>query len=1187
MQIKRLWGLAISLTLFLTGTAAPFPPIAASAASVTVKYYLVENGTEIETTRLQPGLIRTKLTLADDRKGYSLTSALYNADNGQLMDVALGRAQQTAGTFQVDIPVPAPASQYEMKVYVWGNFQELKPVTAVKLLDTNSLLPPSGSQIINDMKAMHPNKQHPRILAVQEDFDRIVRLRETDPFYRGLSRSVLHKSDAIIAQPVSVYEKPDGLRLLTVSRTVLDRVTHLAMAYKLTSEPAYAQRAFDELQAAANFPDWNPVHFLDTAEMSAAFAIGYDWLYDWLSDSQKQTLRTAMISKGLNQVMDDYLDKPRSRTYQWSLPGNVNNWRFVCNGAMAMAALAIADEEAESLCIDVLDYGAENMADAMTLFVPNGEYGEGTVYWDYAMRYLSYYASSLEASAGSDYGITQSPALDQTIYFPVYMTGPAGMFNFHDAAETTIQTPVYLWYAKVFEEPGIAALRKGMLEDSHYNGFPEELLWYDPEMGKQTDRILESYNFSSASDVIALSPANVEEGISGVDIVPTNSARPRGSSAKIWGTGKNTELRSWHFPNADAASSEDMVVYFSIRNEDVHSGAALVMRGYDGAGRAGDYRVVQFVGNRVLLCGEDIGFSYELGKWYDVALYQSLERGFFRLMIKEETAEEWENTYVVSRAPAQINNVEKLNGFHLGILSSAAETVVYVDDFFYGYTDWAYPVLEENSRINEDFNTFTGTLPSEWAVDDITAVPGASMVPVTVDGKPGTSLRLQIENADARRTLYLRHRPFKPYHTARMPVDGRMNLQFKMGYPATGVPKDQHGEVWVVMNFADRNGVSTETAFTSIAFAGGNGIHLLRAGTSGTFQTRPFSFREGELYEFGITYTYDEEPENREFTVSVKDQFGNLYVVPYTGDWTPGMQYLSSIDFVLQAWQGDTPGILLDDYSMNTAEAAGGNLNQYLSLDYQAVGYDNASFRSSWDDDALFAAMHTGKNNGSHSQLDMGTFILDAMGERFFMDLGADDYNLTSNTHTLYRYRAEGHNTVVINPGGEYDQVPDAECQIDYYRSTDEEAFAVSNMGEAYAGSTNVRRGLKLTDHRSAVVVQDEITCADDADIWWFAHTDASIDIAEDGKSAILTKNGKRLWVGMISSGDYRFTARPAAPFPASPSVDGQNPNTGIQKLSIQSTAGTDRIISVAMIPLQNGESAPASIPIYEPLIQW
>ena len=64
----------------------------------------------------------------------------------------------------------------------------------------------------------------------------------------------------------------------------------LAMAYILTKDAKYAEGLYDIFEAAGNFPDWNPQHFLDVAEMTCAFAIGYDWLYDYWSDEQKKFL---------------------------------------------------------------------------------------------------------------------------------------------------------------------------------------------------------------------------------------------------------------------------------------------------------------------------------------------------------------------------------------------------------------------------------------------------------------------------------------------------------------------------------------------------------------------------------------------------------------------------------------------------------------------------------------------------------------------------------------------------------------------------------------------------------------------------------------------------------------------------------------------------------------------------------
>jgi hypothetical protein len=232
----------------------------------------------------------------------------------------------------------------------------------------------------------------------------------------------------------------------------------------------------------------------------------------------------------------------------------------------------------------------------------------------------------------------------------------------------------------------------------------------------------------------------------------------------------------------------------------------------------------------------------------------------------------------------------------------------------------------------------------------------------------------------------------------------------------------------------------------------------------------------------------------------------------------------------------------------------------------------------------------------NHGHLDSGTFIIDAFGERFADELGNDSYSLpsyfngTGGRWNYYRTRAEGQNTIVINPARGADQTLNAHTRIIEFESKPRGGYAIADLTPAFARYvTDVKRGIMLGDDRKYVVVRDEIIGADPFEAYWFMHTKAEIELSADGRSAILTKNGKRLWVGIISPGGV-FTVMPAAPLPTSPQTNGtarQNKNDGIQKLSIHAEGVTKLSTTVAFFPLKDNEETPKKLPSVKALKDW
>jgi hypothetical protein len=314
--------------------------------------------------------------------------------------------------------------------------------------------------------------EHPRLILLDSDLDHIRLLIQQNPLARKVHADLVKEADKLISAPQVEY-KLVGPRLLAQSRHCLERVYTLALLYRLEKKPQYLDRAVRELRAAAEFKDWNPSHFLDTAEMTHAFAIGYDWLYPALSQDERTWIRGALVEKGLNAGLAAY-------ETQASWVGSRTNWNQVCNGGVGIGALAVADEEPEKSRVLVRD-ALDSLPRAMAAYGPDGGWAEGPSYWHYGTTYAVYFIAALESALGTDFGLSAAKGFDRTGRFRVYGSGPSGKsFNYADAHDHVDPAPEMFWLAHRFKEPVYAWQEQRILETG---GTPEalDLVWFQPE----------------------------------------------------------------------------------------------------------------------------------------------------------------------------------------------------------------------------------------------------------------------------------------------------------------------------------------------------------------------------------------------------------------------------------------------------------------------------------------------------------------------------------------------------------------------------------------------------------------------------------------------------------------------------------------------------------------------------------
>ena len=319
---------------------------------------------------------------------------------------------------------------------------------------------------------------HPRLILLDEDLPALREFIKTDQRGQAWYRNARAEAERLYNRPLQKHELPDGRRLLATSRDVVDRMYHWGFFYRMEGDRKWLDRAWREMESVVSYPDWNPSHYLDTAEMMHAIGIGYDWFYNDLTDEQRRTIRDGLWQHGLRLSHAAYMGLEAEGMQNWQ--NNTNNWNFVCNGGTSLAAMAVLDEMPEP-CTDILEAGFQHIQIPLPHFEPDGAWWEGVGYWGYAMRYFVPYLRGLETAFGTDFGFIaglQGSGFEQAGDFPVYLVSPQGsIYNFADSGSgsTKFEHSHLFYLAKRFQNPLYQ-----YFQEQQTSGGLMDLLYYQP-----------------------------------------------------------------------------------------------------------------------------------------------------------------------------------------------------------------------------------------------------------------------------------------------------------------------------------------------------------------------------------------------------------------------------------------------------------------------------------------------------------------------------------------------------------------------------------------------------------------------------------------------------------------------------------------------------------------------------------
>jgi hypothetical protein len=211
-----------------------------------------------------------------------------------------------------------------------------------------------------------------------------------------------------------------------------------------------------------------------------------------------------------------------------------------------------------------------------------------------------------------------------------------------------------------------------------------------------------------------------------------------------------------------------------------------------------------------------------------------------------------------------------------------------------------------------------------------------------------------------------------------------------------------------------------------------------------------------------------------------------------------------------------------------------------------------AMMRTSWTDaDAIYLGLKAGSANVNHAHMDIGSFVVDALGERWALDLGMQSYesleskgvglwNKTQDGQRweILRYNNRYHNTLTFD-----DELQLVQENAEITQSTTAPNFmsAVTDLSNIYKNKVkDAKRGVAIMD-KNLVVIRDEITNNEvSTRMQWTMVTPADVKIL-DYNTVELTQNGKKMYMQVVSKNKISLKTWSTDPVN---SFDESNPGT-------------------------------------------
>ncbi|MEP2531472.1 DUF4962 domain-containing protein [Shimia sp.] len=307
-----------------------------------------------------------------------------------------------------------------------------KPVTTWSSSRTFSIQDglPQTPLPARDTRLKGAAQTHPRLWMTTDRLDAFCESVKTNPDHCTWStfyeKSVLPWMDREVMKEPAGY--PNNVRVAPVWRqTYIDlqeawyAIRHLAIGGRVTGNAEMTARAKEWLLEVAS---WDPNGVTSRAytdewayRVTNALAWGYDWLYNDLSEDERETVRAVLLER-TRDIAEHAIINAKIHLF----PYDSHAVRSV-SLTIIPACIALLGDDPENEALDWLNYSIEFL---FTVYSPwgdsDGGWAEGSNYWMMGMAYLIDAANRLKSYTGLD--LYKRPFFQNTGDFALFCKAP-------------------------------------------------------------------------------------------------------------------------------------------------------------------------------------------------------------------------------------------------------------------------------------------------------------------------------------------------------------------------------------------------------------------------------------------------------------------------------------------------------------------------------------------------------------------------------------------------------------------------------------------------------------------------------------------------------------------------------------------------------------------------------------------